>query len=553
MQGSNVPMAFRSIAMKIGILYNIVESTDYGKDIDIMPDSEIGDPVQSILSVLKDDNEVIPIRVSRNAIQTLRRRSFDLIFNLCEGLEEDSKKEPWIPGFLDLLEIPYTGSDSFTLGLCMNKIRTKHMLVANDIPTPKYQKFVRKKQSTDPELNYPLFVKPAMEDGSLGISMDSLVNNRAELEVMVERILKNFHQPALVEEFIDGRELNVSIIGNGNKLEVLPISEITFDFEKGQPNIVSYQAKWCEGTDVYNRTTGVCPADLPPDIERRVKKAALDAYKATGCRDYARVDIRLRDGVPYVLEVNPNPWIYLDGGFVRSANAAGYPYKQIIERIVQEALKRYRIDPMKTSRATDEAYMTDNLILKPVKYENLDLISKWYNELEVNKGENGFDVHSYSEDNLIDKYFISGHDDFDLLMLERSDGREIGVCSLENINPLNKSAEISFLIGDKDSQGKGYGKESAELLLGIAFDRMKLENLITYVTATKDQTKRVLELTGFRKAGILREYQPVDGGKADVIIYQMSRREYRQRVSNSLLRDFINIENGVPSAGTTQR
>lgn len=548
-----MPAAFRSIEMKIGILYNIVESTDYGKDIDIVPDSEIGDPVKSIFSVLKDDNVVIPLRVSKRTIQTLKKETFDLIFNLCEGLEEDSKKEPWIPGFLDLLEIPYTGSDSFTLGLCMNKIRTKHMLVANDIPTPKYQKFVRKKQSTDPELNYPLFVKPAMEDGSLGISMDSFVSNRPELETVVERILKNFHQPALVEEFIDGRELNVSIIGNGNKLEVLPISEIVFDFDEGRPKVVSYRAKWVEGDEVYEKTHGVCPADLPPDIERKVKKTAVDAYKVTGCRDYARVDIRLKDGVPYVLEVNPNPWIYLDGGFVRSAGAAGYNYKQIIERIVQEALKRYRIYPEKASKESDEAYMTENLIMKPVKYENLDLITKWYNELEVQREENGFAVHSYSEDNLIDKYFVSGHDDFDLLMYDRVDGREIGICSLENINPLNKSAEISFLIGDKASQAKGYGKEAAELLLNIAFERMRLENLVTYVTATKDQTKSVLELSGFRKAGTLRDYQPVEDGKADVTIFQMSRKEYKQRVSNSLLRDFICADNGVPTNGTVHR
>ncbi len=326
--------------MKIGILYNLVDCIERGFEIDKLSDNEISGTVEYVRRALEKEHEVIPIRIRRELLPQLTRESFDFVFNLCEGIEGDVQGEALIPALLDIIKIPYTGSDSLTLGLCIDKIKTKHLLIANNIPTPDYQVFYNSSQKLNSGLTFPLIVKPAHEDASVGITVDSVVNNEPALFKRIEFIIKNYRETALVEEYIDGRELNVSILGNGNSIEVLPISEIVFDFNENAPNIVSYEAKWLMESEMFQKTYGVCPANLPADIELNIKKIAIDAYKITGCRDYARVDFRMEKNVPYVLEVNPNPGINIDSGFVRSASAEGLSYNGLIKKILSTAVKR---------------------------------------------------------------------------------------------------------------------------------------------------------------------------------------------------------------------
>jgi D-alanine-D-alanine ligase len=187
-------------------------------------------------------------------------------------------------------------------------------------------------------MGFPLFVKPLREDASIGISNKSYVRNDAELKAQVEYITNRYRQPALVEEYIAGRELNVAILGN-EQPKVLPISEITFDFED-EPKIVGFSAKWFRESDEYKKTKPVCPALLEPSMKNHLEKIALKAYKALYCRDYARVDMRLRNNSPCILEINPNPDISSEAGFTRSLRAAGISYEQFVEKIIQFALQR---------------------------------------------------------------------------------------------------------------------------------------------------------------------------------------------------------------------
>jgi len=257
--------------------------------------------------------------------------------NLCEGAFGDSHQEMNVPSLLELLRIPYTGSSPLALGICQNKGLAKDILRANGIPTPDY-KVLRDFDDWKAEMDFPLFVKPLREDASIGISSKSYVTTEAELKGQVEYIHAQYGQPALVEEYIDGRELNVAILGNASP-RILPISEILFDFDQ-EPKIVGYSAKWLKETEEYEKTNPVCPAVLEEAAKNKVERVALYAYLAVCCRDYARVDMRLRDDMLFVLEVNANPDISHETGFARSLRAAGIPYEEFIRQIVFFALER---------------------------------------------------------------------------------------------------------------------------------------------------------------------------------------------------------------------
>jgi D-alanine-D-alanine ligase len=276
-------------------------------------------------------------------LEKISKFRMDLVFNLCEEFRGHSKLEMNIAALLEMIETPFTGSSSLALGLSQDKGKTKSLLANHGIPTPAYVVYGPGDRKFSPALRYPLIAKPAYEDGSLGIDNDAFVADEKVLRRKVKSIHRSYRQPALVEEYIGGRELNVSIIGN-EKAEVLPISEIDFSgLPAGLPKICSYAAKWVEGSKEFAHTQPLCPADLKPDIRKRVKAVALQSYRILDCRDYARVDIRLSArGVPYVLEINANPDISLDAGMVRSAMAAGYSYKSFISRIVEVALARSR-------------------------------------------------------------------------------------------------------------------------------------------------------------------------------------------------------------------
>jgi D-alanine-D-alanine ligase len=276
-------------------------------------------------------------------LQFLEEKEPDLIFNLCESVGNESLHEMHVAGVYELLGIPYTGASAFVLGTCLHKARVKEILIAHNIPTPRFAIFrnINEINGELQELNFPLMVKPSREDASIGVDHESIVDGIAALKKRVRHVFQTYDQPALVEEYIEGRELNVAIMGNKRPI-VLPISEIDFSgLPADYPKIVTYNAKWMQGTSEFVGTVGTCPADISTDLEKKLKELSLKAYRIIGCRDYARVDIRLtNDNQPYIIEVNPNPDISDDAGFARSVRKYGLTFEQVVERIVEYALER---------------------------------------------------------------------------------------------------------------------------------------------------------------------------------------------------------------------
>ena len=275
-------------------------------------------------------------------MEYLRTEKPDLVFNLVECVENESSQEMNVAGIYELMKIAYTGAPPLALGIALNKPLVKEILHYHGIRTPRFQVFKPSdKIALSEELEFPVIIKPVHEDASVGIANESVVYNNNDLRRRVRYIFEELEQPALVEQYIDGRELNVAMIGNKNPI-VLPISEIDFGkLPDDMHKIVSYDAKWVHGSAAYAGTNGVCPAPLTANQEGRLKDIALRCFQIIGCRDYARVDFRLtREGTPYVLEVNPNPDISDDAGFARSARSYGLSFPETVGKIVESALER---------------------------------------------------------------------------------------------------------------------------------------------------------------------------------------------------------------------
>lgn len=265
----------------------------------------------------------------------------DIVFNLVESFHGEQALEAAVAGYLELHRIPFTGASSFALGVCMRKALTKELLLQHRIPTPRFRLLSTPTIPHRHGLRYPLIVKPSRQDGSLGVSKDSVAQDRGQLKACVARVLEDFRPPVLVEEFVQGTELHVSVWGNRPQ-EVLPIIE--FDFSKlpsDHPPVVTYDVKWNPLSRCYHKVHTRCPALLDRALEEKVRSLALRSYVETGCRDYARVDMRLSaEGKPYVLEVNPNPDLTAGVSFMEATEKAGISFSQTIRRIAEMAWER---------------------------------------------------------------------------------------------------------------------------------------------------------------------------------------------------------------------
>ena len=264
--------------------------------------------------------DVLPIAVTTDIAPALRGLDprDTVIFNWCEGINNDPNAYDAVPPMLEALGYAYTGAGAWSLHVTQRKGLTKDILLENKIPTPVSKIYDR--AALNGWRRYPAIVKPANEHCSFGITRDSVVDNPQQLKERVQYILDTWKGPALVEDFIDGVEYNVSVWGNDASAEVLPIAAIDYSvFADYHDRLVSFDAKWNPDSDAYRLTGVTCPAPLDPVLRRRIERVGLKAYKALGLRDYGRVDLRVRNGVPYVLDVNANPDITMEGGFARSA------------------------------------------------------------------------------------------------------------------------------------------------------------------------------------------------------------------------------------------
>ncbi|MBM4464156.1 MAG: ATP-grasp domain-containing protein [Chloroflexi bacterium] len=266
--------------------------------------------------------------------------SQDIIFNWCDGLEGAPKAEHLVPWVLEALGFSYTGADAQTLLISQDKWRVKRILHTRHISTPRGRVF--RQPEADGWDHFPAIVKPVAEHCSFGITREAVVDTPQDLERRVAYVLETFNQPALVEDFIDGREFHVAVWGNGRP-QVLPLAEMDFSaFGDVHDRLCTYESKWEPGSLPYRLIRTLCPAPVDGGLKARIETVAVTAYRALGCRDYGRMDIRVRDGVSYVLDVNPNPDICDDGSFALAAEVAGFSYPDMASHIVALAANRSR-------------------------------------------------------------------------------------------------------------------------------------------------------------------------------------------------------------------
>ncbi|MGQ0505071.1 MAG: D-alanine--D-alanine ligase family protein [Myxococcaceae bacterium] len=273
-------------------------------------------------------------------VEGLRQRKPNLVVNLCESLAADSRGEMVVPCLLDMLNIPYTGSSALSLGLALHKDKAKELLRARGVSTPEFRLVEHPEDLATVDLPFPLIVKPAREDASVGVSFDSVVCDPPSLGRAVMTVLKTFEQPALVEQFVAGREIYVPVLGN-NPRRALPLSEIHFGAAfQDKPKIVSYAAKWLpESPECVDSPSGPCVLDKK--IQAKAVDVAFRAFAALGCRDYGRVDLRLSEaGDPFVIDINPNCDLHPGAGFAKAAAAAGIDYPSLAQRLVEIAVER---------------------------------------------------------------------------------------------------------------------------------------------------------------------------------------------------------------------
>jgi len=296
-----------------------------------------------VKKALNGSHEIKIISLNDDIYTQIKAENPDVVFNLCDdGFRGDTRLEPHVVAVFDILGIPYTGNNYFTIALCQNKARAKDILTYNNVLTPKFQVFTSAERKLNPELKFPMIVKPIREDGSVGIRERSVVNNEEELKEEVDHIINLHKQEALVEEFIDGREFNVSLIGNRRPI-VLPVAEIDFtEMPKHLPKIISYRAKWVKQSIAYKKSPVICPANIDEKMKKIIEETARKCYKIFGCRGYARIDFRYEEKEKklYALEINPNPDLSAEFETAQAAVAAGISYPDLVSKIIGFALEK---------------------------------------------------------------------------------------------------------------------------------------------------------------------------------------------------------------------
>ncbi len=274
----------------------------------------------------------------------LKRRKPDLVFNLMEWFAENLTGDIGVCGFLDLLQIPYTGCGPGEFYLNQDKALAKKLLAYEGILYPKFAVFPKDRSfETGGNLRMPLFVKPVRMDASIGIDKKSLVTDANQMMKRVLMIHEQCDDAALAEEYIPGREFQVGVLGNGDTATALPVIEVDFSgMPEGAPHVLDSKAKWDESSAEYKGTKTVLAQDLPDELRARLQRTALEAFRALRVRDYGRVDMRLADtGEIYVLEVNASCYLEKGSEFATAAKAAGIEWNELVQRIVDLALLRY--------------------------------------------------------------------------------------------------------------------------------------------------------------------------------------------------------------------
>jgi D-alanine-D-alanine ligase len=325
-------------------------------------DLDSWETIEGIIGALENQgHQVTFLEGDQTLYNNLMAIKPDICFNICEGHFGDSR-EAQVPAILEMLRIPYTGSRLMTLALALDKPMTKRVLTYHDLPTPAFQVFEREDEPLQPDMAFPLFVKPSREGTGMGVSAESIVRDEEQLRTQLRRIFERYSQPALVEHYVEGREITVGMVGNliAPVARRLPEDEDAPRIVRGlhffPPLEVDVDAYPTEEAGLYtnrikvelvNDFRFICPASLTPDQVDDLNWLAAATFRVMGCRDVARVDFRLDahdNNKPYILEINPLPGLnpgYSD--LCIEAEAYGWSYEQLINNILDEAIERFEL------------------------------------------------------------------------------------------------------------------------------------------------------------------------------------------------------------------
>jgi D-alanine-D-alanine ligase len=303
--------------------------------------------IAAVESALSKLGKVVRLEANEDFPERLRQTKPDIVFNIAEGFY-GVNREAHVPAICEFYGIPYSGSDPFTLSLCLDKARTKETLAFHGIPTPRFA-VVRKVEelgAVSEKLALPLFAKPLHEGSSKGITDRNLCVDHSQLRAQAKLLLENYDQPVLVEEYLPGKEFTCAVLGNGDEATVMPIVAMNFEtLPEGALPIYSFDAKFVWDRPENPLDIFQCPARITSALQASIERVTLDAYRVLGCRDWARIDVRLdAAGVPNVLEVNPLPGILPDPAdnscLPKAARAAGIGYDELIQSCLKYAAAR---------------------------------------------------------------------------------------------------------------------------------------------------------------------------------------------------------------------
>jgi len=326
--------------LRVGITYNLKKDfyQSESQPVDFLEEFDAEETIDAIREALESEgHEVIKLGGDTGLIDRLKKASVDIVFNIAEGLV-GRNREAHIPALLEFLNIPYTGSDPLTLSLTLDKAMAKRIVMSQNVPTPRFKKVERIEDLDGLDLCYPLFVKLCYEGSSKGVRLDSKVLDSKALEEKARGLLKTYRTPVLVEEFVNGPEFTVGIVGNEDPF-VLGVMQIEIKGKPPEESIYSLEIKreWEEKVRYH------CPPPIDRDLLKTIEEVAVRAYRALECRDISRVDIRVgADRIPYFLEVNPLPGLSpVYGDLVIMARSMGWNYTRLVKTIFHQALKRY--------------------------------------------------------------------------------------------------------------------------------------------------------------------------------------------------------------------
>lgn len=277
------------------------------------------------------------------SLMAVAKSNADMVFNLVESYAGDDTKDMNVAAFLDLVGMPYTGSGPHGLFLAQDKSIAKKLFSFHGVNTPFFAMSFRGRLDHAHDIKFPLIVKPVSEDGSIGIDNTSVVDSVKELMEKIHYITEEFESPALIEEYIEGREIYAAVLGSYERAEALPLVELDLSkLPKGTPRIAGQDVKFDKETDAYKLTKSAPVEDLDEETTKRLQDTALGAYRACKLRDYGRIDMRLNEkGEIYVIEANPNPWLASGQEFAMAAKKSGRSYTDLIGEIVEMARARY--------------------------------------------------------------------------------------------------------------------------------------------------------------------------------------------------------------------